>query len=145
MNDQHATLFVPAALRLIRSVLLKPRRIPDWNPAFLSLTGPESAMVGVAYPITVRGGLSGTFSYADIAERRIGWTWRVPGLYEVGAWRLTPTDDGTLVHHELTHEGALARILRSAFDGVVHLRLNRLAEEVGRPPQRPSPGFANLM
>lgn len=128
MTDQAATQFVPAAPHVVRSILLQPRKIPAWNPAFLSLTGPESAATGVEYPITVRGGLRGTFQYSGITERRIGWTWRVPGLHEVGEWSLTPQDGGALVHHKLAHQGPLALMLRSAFEGVVYLRLGRLTE-----------------
>jgi Polyketide cyclase / dehydrase and lipid transport len=138
MTGQHATLFVPAAPTALRSILLQPLRIPDWNPAFLRLTGPETATVGVGYPITVRGGLRGAFEYSDIAERRIGWTWEVPGLHEVGAWRLTPQAGGTLVYHEFAHQGPLARVLRSAFGGVVHLRLDRLADQARTTPFDPA-------
>jgi hypothetical protein len=128
MNDQHATVFVPAAPALVRAILLQPLRIPDWNPAFVSLTGPEEAAVEVDYPIVVRGGLRGAFQYSAIEDQHIGWTWQVPGLREVGDWRLTPQDRRTLVYHGFAHGGPLAWVLRSAFEGVVHLRLDRLAK-----------------
>lgn len=131
MTGQRAALLVRAEPAAVRAVLLRPLEIPDWNPAFLTLAGPDAAAVGTGYPITVRGGLRGTFAYTGIGASTIGWSWHVPGLDETGHWRLTPRDGGTLVEHEFTHRGPLARVLRAAFEGVAELRLGRLSDRVG--------------
>lgn len=112
----------------IRRVLLDPRALPAWNPAFHTLDGPAHAATGVAYPITVRGGLTGSWEYTAIADQRLDTAWHVPGFRETAVWLLEPHGDGTLVTHEFQHTGPLAGILSQAFRGVAELRLDRLTQ-----------------
>lgn len=128
MNDQQATVLVPAPLHVVRQALLDPLALAEWNPAFLTIKGSAEAAVGVRYPITTRGGLRGYFEYLLIETGRIDTAWRVPGLAETGTWRLEAHGASTLVVHGFQHQGPLARVLR--FDGVAQLRLDRLAQRV---------------
>lgn len=126
-TNEHGTRLVNAAATRIRRALLDPQALPDWNPAFRSIAGPADAAVGVRYPIGVTGGLSGTWEYTYIDDTRIDTAWQVPGFRETGTWRLVPHGDGTMVTHEFSHEGPLARMLAHAYRGVAQLRLDRLA------------------
>lgn len=134
MTTQQATRLINAPLPQVRNVLLDPRALPAWNPAFHTVDGPAQAATGISYPITVRGGLTGTWQYTTIDEQRIDTTWRVPGFHETGTWRLEPQGKGTLVTHEFRHQGPLARLLSNAYRGVAELRLDRLAERATRGP-----------
>ncbi|GLW07478.1 hypothetical protein Misp01_26080 [Microtetraspora sp. NBRC 13810] len=133
MTSQASTRYVPAPLSRVRQVLLDPLALPDWNSAFLTLAGPAHAATGVSYPITVRGGFSGSWEYTKITDRRIDADWRFPGFLENGTWRLRPHGDGTVVTHEFRHQGPMARILSKAYRGVAELRLDRLVQRVARP------------
>lgn len=132
MTAQEATRFVSAPPSSIRDLLLDPRVLPDWNPAFHSLEGPAEAATGVRYPITVRGGLSGHWEYTLITDDRIDVTWQVQGFRETGVWRLEERTGGTMVTHGFQHQGRLARLLSNAYRGVAELRLDRLAEWMAR-------------
>lgn len=59
MTAQQAELTVPASADDVRRVLLDPLALPDWNEAFLSLSGPAEPVVGQSYRIRVRPGLTG--------------------------------------------------------------------------------------
>lgn len=128
MTIQRATRLLRAPLTRIRHALLDPRALPEWNPALRSLRGPSHAVTGTSYPITVKGGLSGTWEYTRIDDRDIDMTWRVPGFLESGTWQLDRHGDGTIVTHEFRHEGPLARVLREAYRGAAELRLDRLSQ-----------------
>lgn len=128
MTAQRATRLINAPVPQIRNALLDPRALPEWNPAFHTVDGPARATTGVSYPITVRGGLTGSWQYATIEDQRIDTTWRIPGFHETGTWRFEPRGQDTLVIHEFHHQGPLARLLSNAYRGVAELRLDRLAQ-----------------
>lgn len=104
--------------------------MPEWNEAFRSIAGPAVAAVDTPYRITVRGGLSGRFTYTTIAPDRLVTEWQVPGFREVGTWRFEHDGTQTVVVHEFTHAGPLATLLRSAYAGIAAVRLERLRERV---------------
>ena len=128
MNEQSAKRYVHASPERVRKILLQPLSYPDWNPAFLSVRGPAPAIVGQAYEIRTRGSLAGTFTYTRIEDDLIEASWQVPGLREIGTWQLQATSTGTIVVHEFSQHGVLARALSAAFRGVSQLRVGRLAE-----------------
>ena len=132
MNTAEAHILVPAPLRTVRQILLEPTALAEWNPAFLSVGGPEAAIVGRRHPLTARGGLTGHWEYRSIGEHHIEACWEVPGLTETNSWYLAPHDGGTRVTHSFTNRGALATLLRPAFTGVAELRLDRLSERARR-------------
>lgn len=127
---EHAERLLSASPHEIRAVLLDPLRLPDWNPAFATISGPAEAGIGRDYRITARG-LPGEFSYTAIEPLTVGWTWRVPGFVEVGTWTMTANGSSTSVRHEFVHSGPLATVLRRAYRGVADLRLDRLATRLG--------------
>ncbi len=128
MNEQIASTYIHESPSRVRAILRQPLAFPDWNPAFLAIQGPAEAIVGQVYAIRARPGLAGTFQYTQLDDDLIGISWQVPGLHETGSWRLRAEGAGTLVTHEFSHEGALARALRGAFRGVAELRVDRLAQ-----------------
>ena len=130
MNNQQETMLIQAPLHRVQQTLLDPLALPEWNPAFLTISGPANAATGVRYPIAIRGGLRGYFEYQSIEAHRIDTTWHVPGFTETGRWQLEPYDETTVVIHGFQHQGTLARILSRGFDGVAELRLNRLAQRL---------------
>ncbi len=134
MNEQSATIHIAASPEQVREILLQPLAYPDWNPAFLTMGGPAEAAVGQDYPMRARGGLRGTFEYTQIDDDLIGTSWQVPGLREIGTWRLSADGIGTTVVHEFSQEGALARVMSRAFRGVAELRVGRLAERAVSEP-----------
>lgn len=131
MNGKRsARLLIDATPDQVRAVLLEPLQLPEWNPAFLRLTGPAPAIVEQRYPITVRPGLSGHFSYPSIETDRIEMRWDVPGFAETASWQLAQHGNRTEVTHRLQHAGPLATLLSPAYRGVAELRLARLAQRV---------------
>jgi len=132
---QQAHLLVHAQPPRVRAALLDPTSLPDWNPAFLTISGSTSAAIGERYPITVRPGISGTFAYTEISDRRIGTAWSAPGFHEDATWELQPHESGTLVSHWFEQTGPLAMLLRRAYRGVAELRLGRLADRVSERPR----------
>ncbi|GAA3888013.1 SRPBCC family protein [Streptomyces sedi] len=127
-NERSANVLIDSPSLTVFQILLEPRRLAEWNPAFLSVSGPPEARVGTHYPIRARGGLSGHWEYHRIEESRVEGYWEVPGLVEHNTWELSPHGDGTRVRHSFAHQGALAALLRPAFANVADLRLGRLAE-----------------
>jgi hypothetical protein len=130
MNEQTAELLIRAPQEQLRAILLNPVRLPDWNPAIRTLTGPFEAEAGARYPITARGGLSGFLAYTAIEPQRITILIRVQGLMETGWWQTSPQGALTRVRHGFAHQGPLALLLSRAFSGVAALRLDRLAQQV---------------
>ncbi|MFD4711907.1 hypothetical protein ACFWN5_19865 [Streptomyces sp. NPDC058430] len=128
MNEQSAQRVIRATPQAIRTVLLQPAALPDWNPAIHSITGPDHARIGLRYRVTARGGLSGHLEYREITEDRIGLHFQVQGLREDNWSLLTPQGSVTLVQHGFSHGGPLAKLLSGAFQGVAELRLDRLEE-----------------
>jgi hypothetical protein len=127
VNEQEATGLVDATPEAVRAVLLDVLAMPAWNPAFLDISGPPTAQVGVDYAIRVRPVFTGTLRYDAIEPGRIDMSWRVPGFHETGSWHLEPAGQGTIVRHSFSHRGPLARALSSAYRGVATLRITRLA------------------
>ncbi|MFJ3404698.1 SRPBCC family protein [Promicromonospora sp. NPDC090134] len=123
-----ATLHIDAPRQRVRAVLLDALSLPSWNPAFVSLAGPAVVALGTAYRITVRPGLKGTLAYEAMDLDMVRMAWQVPGFAETGDWRLVASGDRTLVHHDFTHAGPIAAVLRQAYEGVAELRLGRLAQ-----------------
>jgi uncharacterized protein YndB with AHSA1/START domain len=137
MTEQ-AERLVAASPRQVRAVLLDPLRLPDWNPAFTSIAGPQDADTRHEYRITARG-LPGSFAYEAIEPLTIRMTWRVPGFAEFSTWSMTPTGPSTSVRHTFVHSGPLASLLRRAYRGVADLRLDRLAHRLGMGSALPEP------
>lgn len=132
MTTQQAEMTIAAPAADIHRVLTEALALPDWNPAITAITGPTRPEAGVEYAIRVRPGLTGTLKYTTITPDRIDIDWQVPGFSEQSSWTLEPTDASTRAHHEFSHTGPLAAALRSAYRGVAGLRLQRLAERIGR-------------
>ncbi|MFI6827159.1 hypothetical protein ACIBG5_08675 [Kribbella sp. NPDC050241] len=132
---EQATLTIPADRDAIRAVLLDVLALPEWNEAFVSLSGPAVPAVGTTYKLQVRPGLSGRLEYAVIEPDRIEIHWQVPGFRETGVWTI---GDSGLVTHTFTQAGPLAAVLKPAYRGIAPVRLDRLAarmlltREVGR-------------
>ncbi len=122
-----ATVQIRGSVEQIRAVLLDAARLPDWNPAFLSL-GP--AAPDGSYPIRVRGGLRGRFRYTLTEKLRLESAWHVPGLAETNYWELSPTGDGTTVEHGFVHTGPVGAVMRGAFASAAGLRVDRLKSRV---------------
>jgi len=93
MNEQSATRLVGAPLQRIRSILLTPTALPQWNPAFRSVSGPATVQVGHRYALTALAGLRGHLAYTSIGQHEITAHIEVPGMREDGWWRLTAPQD----------------------------------------------------
>ena len=131
MNTLSSYILIAAPPHVVRQILLEPTALAEWNPAFMSVQGPEHANIAQRYPIQVRGGLTGHWEYRSISEEVIEGYWEVPGLTETNTWELRPYGSGTHVTHSFQHRGALAALLRPAFANVAQLRLSRLAQRAG--------------
>ncbi len=135
MNTLSSYILISAPPPVVRQILLEPTALAEWNPAFLSVQGPDLAITQQRYPIQVRGGLSGHWEYRKITDDVIEGYWEVPGLTETNTWELRPYGTGTHVTHSFQHRGAVAALLRPAFANVAELRLSRLAQRAhGRSP-----------
>jgi hypothetical protein len=130
MSTEHATLPVPATAVDVHRILLDPRALPDWNPAFNAVVGPPTPQPGVSYAIRVRPGLTGTLEYTTITPHLVEITWQVPGFREIGSWTVEQQGASTVVSHEFRHSGPLASALRRNYRGVAALRLQRLAQRL---------------
>jgi hypothetical protein len=130
VNEQQAERLIPATTQALRTVLLDPAALPDWNPALRSVAAGHHAETGVRHRVTALAGLSGHLEYLEIGERRITVHLKVQGMREDGWWLLTPQGSGTRVEHGFAHGGPLARLLSGPYRGVAQLRLQRLDERV---------------
>jgi hypothetical protein len=132
---EQATRTIAADRDAIRAVLLDVLALPEWNEAFVSLSGPSVPAVGMPYQLQVRPGLSGRLEYAAIEPDRVEIHWQVPGFRETGVWTIS---DSGQVTHTFTQSGPLATLLKPAYRGIAQVRLDRLAarmvltREVGR-------------
>jgi len=129
-TEQTASRLIDASVDQVRSVLLDPLALPDWNPAFRNITGPAVGLAGENYQITVHPGLAGRFAYISIEPDLITTEWEVLGFAETGSWQLTQRGGRTEVSHSFAHTGPLAAILSRAYRGVAPLRLTRLARRM---------------
>lgn len=127
-------LTVSASSAAVLAVLTDAPRLAEWNPAFSEVIAGGPATVGEPVRIRVQGLLGGHLTYDHIAPDRIDMTIRIPGLTEVGTWRLAPVPGATLVSHSFTQAGPLAMALRNATRDVATLRLHRLRDRVGGRP-----------
>lgn len=130
MTAERATRVVRADAAPIRELLSRPLELPDWNPAFIDISGRPTAVEHEPYELLARGGLRGTFRYTAIIEDRVDMRWEVPGLRETSTWLMNPVPGGTQVVHEFEQRGPLAFALRRATRGIATLRLGRLADVV---------------
>lgn len=126
MSIGSRTIAAPA--ELVRGILLRPRALPEWNPAFLAIGGSADAAIGHAHSLTVTGGLCGEFRYTAIEPERVEMEWNVPGMLERCSWVLEPERGGTRVSHEVQRTGPLAILFRSQTQTLPRLRLNRLSD-----------------
>ena len=126
MSIGSRTIAAPA--ELIRSILLRPLDLPEWNPAFLAIGGSADAAIGHVHSLTVIGGVCGEFRYTAIEPTRVNMEWDVPGMLERCSWVLEPECGGTRVSHEVLRTGLFAIVLRRQALTLPRLRLDRLAE-----------------
>jgi hypothetical protein len=131
---ERAGQVLPFAREDILDVLLSPLRLPTWNPAFQSLSGPNEPRVGQEYTLLARSRLRGHLEYTEINRGRVRMRWDIPGLAEDGWWELQDADFGTPVVHGFVHAGPLAPVMERAFRGVASLRLQRLAAVLAGSP-----------
>lgn len=112
MNEQTASARLATGSDRIYAVLTDPLALPQWNEAFLSISGPPQPVAGVRYRLAVRPGLPGHWEYTTIQPDLIEAEWSVPGFRERGTWTLRPHEGGgTLVTHAFQHTGPLAAVL----------------------------------
>jgi Polyketide cyclase / dehydrase and lipid transport len=122
-----AQLAIPVPPVIVRAILLEPAALPEWNPGFRSVGGPERARPDTRYPIAVRGGLTGFLEYAAIGDRRIEVGWHVAGLTEAGSWALTPEGNQTRVRYRVERTGPLTVLTRAGTGDLAGQRLRRLS------------------
>ena len=119
---------INASRATIANILADIRRLPEWNPAILSVTaGDPVALIGNHYPIRAKLPGSPTITYEQVSTDCV--VWRLDGLqaHETGTWKLVSVaDHKTKVTHTITHSGAIFRMLTGAFRTVPGLRLDRL-------------------
>ncbi|WP_327287870.1 SRPBCC family protein [Streptomyces sp. NBC_01198] len=128
MTSATGSRLITAPADRIHALLLQPRRLPDWNPAFLSLTGPEEALLDQDYQLRTLPDLRGTFRYTEISPHRIRMEWTVPGMHENCEWILHDKGATTEVVHSVQRTGPLAAVLRHTLDTLPTLRLDRLTD-----------------
>ena len=132
---------INASRATIANILADIRRLPEWNPAILSVTAIDPlALVGKPYSIRAKLPGSPTIIYEQVSKDYV--VWRLDGLqaHETGAWKLVSlVDQKTEVTHTITHSGAIFRMLAGAFRTVPGLRLDRLQRraEYGLERTRP--------
>jgi hypothetical protein len=121
---------VPGDVDTVRALLLDPHLLPDWNPAFLRIAGPDQASTHHTYSLSTIGGLKGSFAYTRIDHEVIGMTWSIPGMTEICTWTLSAAQgDRCIVTHTVERSGPLARVLRGSLQGLPKLRLDRLTQQ----------------
>lgn len=128
MNTDTSTRSIDAEPTTVRAILLDPVRLPEWNPAFVELAGPREAQENVAYALTGIRGLRGSFRYSLIAPDTIVMKWNVPGLHETSVWQTASAFGSTVVTHDVSRSGPLARLLANTLSGLADLRLSRLSQ-----------------
>jgi len=136
---------INASRATIADILADIHRLPEWNPAILSVTAIDPrALVGKPYPIRAKLPGSPTITYEQVSTDSV--VWRLDGMqaHETGAWKLVSVGDNkTQVTHAITHSGAIFRMLAGAFRTVPGLRLDRLQRRAERGHERTRPGDVN--
>ena len=127
------TVHINAPASDIFAILLDAAALPEWNPAFSSVSAKVPVSVGQRIPIRVRGFLRGELVYERINDTEVATTMRIPGLTEVGTWQLAMVPGGTTVTHAFTQSGALAELLEPSTRDVASLRVNWLRERLAHP------------
>ncbi|WP_104133803.1 hypothetical protein [Cryobacterium sp. Y62] len=129
----------------IANILADIRRLPEWNPAILSVTAVDPvALIGKPYPIRAKLPGSPTITYEQVSKDYV--VWRLDGLqaHETGAWKLVSVGEHkTEVTHAITHSGAIFRLLAGAFRTVPGLRLDRLQRRAEHGQERTRPRDLN--
>lgn len=127
ISDFSASVTVPASRSDILDTLLDATHLPDWNPAFTSVTPSSDG----AWHVQALGVLGGTLNYVTDAGSDLAMNITIPGLYEHSTWQLEELGNGTRVTHRVTQKGPLTRIIgHSEASLVPGKRLSRLAEYV---------------
>lgn len=101
MKTATLSVRVEAPIERVHAVLLAAPRLPEWNPAFTTVTGAESATPGERYDLEAIRGLRGSLHYPRITAAEIIMTWHVAGMTETGTWELASEGPGrsTIVTH----------------------------------------------
>ena len=111
---------IKATTANIANILADVRRLPEWNPAILSVTTDDpTAVPQKKYLIQAKLPGSATLTYEEVSRGQI--VWRLDGFqaHETGTWKLAAvTEQVTEVTHIITHSGAFLRVLVSAFHAV---------------------------
>lgn len=129
MNQATETRTVNAPIAALRDILLAAPKLPEWNPAFVRLTGASYAAEGSAYELETIRGLRGILTYTHVQERIIEFSWNIPMLTETGIWNLIEDGRGcTMVTHTVQRGGPLALVLAHTLQTLPRLRLDRLVE-----------------
>lgn len=121
-----ASLRMRLAADQIEVVLRSPRRLPDWNPLFVKVDGPETPAVGDLYDLRTRFGGRGTIAYTELGPGRVEMQWRVRGLVEHAEWLVERVGSATEVTHRFRREGPLAALIGERDRGIAADRLRRL-------------------
>lgn len=136
---------INASRATIANILADIRRLPEWNPAILSVTAVDPvALIGKPYPIRAKLPGSPTITYEQVSTDCV--VWRLDGLqaHETGTWRLVSVAGHTTkVTHTITHSGTIFRLLTGAFRTVPGLRLDRLQHRAEYAQERTRPRDVN--
>ncbi len=131
MRTATGSALIPASIDEILGTLLDATRLPEWNPAFVSVRGPATAERGSVYELRAIKALRGEFRYSHVSRNRVETRWDVPGLAEVASWDLGDSDGSrTLVTHAVSRTGPLGALLAGTLESLPKLRLDRLTARV---------------
>ena len=143
--DYIGSRVINASRATIANILVDIRRLPEWNPAILSVTAVDPVtLTGKPYPIRAKLPGSPMMTYEQVSPDCV--VWRLDGLqaHERGVWKLDPVaDDKTEVTHTITHSGAIFRMLTGTFRTVPGLRLDRLQRRAEHAQERTRPRDVN--
>lgn len=125
MSDFSATITVAASRADILDVLLDATHLPDWNPAFTSVTPASNG----SWHVRALGILPGTLTYSTYSDADLAMNIVIPGLSEHSTWMIKDFPGWARVTHRVVQEGALTRVIGSAEASLVPgKRLSRLAD-----------------
>ncbi|MSS45335.1 hypothetical protein FYJ43_04605 [Cutibacterium sp. WCA-380-WT-3A] len=131
VSDYSATITVAASRAAILNVLLDATHLPDWNPAFTSVTPANDG----AWHVRALGILSGTLTYSTSSDADLVMSIVIPGLSERSTWTITKLSGGATVTHRVVQEGVLTRVIGSSEASLVPgKRLSRLADYLAHKP-----------
>lgn len=129
-----ATRTVNATSADIRRTLEDVRLLATWNPAIGRLrTEDTTAVVGKPYRTRLRGAVTATITFEQIADTMVRYRMDALGSSEKGTWSWAENVPGrTTITHAFEHEGFLINMMSHAFEQVPSWRLGRLGVEAGR-------------